>query len=111
MKKLLGLVVIVAAGIFAYTHFLNTPSASADERLLGDLEHRFEAASQSMALANRSAGATGIDTTADVEAARAAVRRVDGELQDLMGHLQSGSARQRAERLQEKIRAFRAAMD
>jgi hypothetical protein len=111
MKKVLGLALIVAAGIFAYTHFLNASPASADERLLGDLEHRFEAASQSMALANRSAGATGMDTTADIEAARAAVRRVDSELQELMGHLQSAPARQRAEKLQEKVRAFRAATD
>src|SRR5262245_41057187 len=111
MKKILGLALIVTAGIIGYTHFLQAPPASGDERTLGDLEHRFEAASQSMALANRSAGATGMDSTADVEAARLAVARIDDELQTVKGRLQSSAARERADRLQEKIRAFRAATD
>ena len=50
MKKLIGLSLIVAACIFGYTHFFSVPPASADESALGDLEHRFEAASQQMAL-------------------------------------------------------------
>lgn len=111
MRKLLGLCFVFALGIFGYTHFLQVPPASADERALDDLEHRFEAASQSMAMASRSAGATGIDTTSDIEAARAAVRRVDSELQALKGRLQTSAALQRADRLQEKVRAFRESME
>lgn len=111
MRKLLGLTLIVAAGIFGYTHFFNVPAASADESALGDLEHRFEAASQSMALASRSSGVSGMDTTADIEAARAAVRRVDSELQALKGRLESAAALQRADRLQERVRAFRESME
>jgi hypothetical protein len=111
MRKILGLSLIVAVGIIGYTHFLQVPPASADESALGDLEHRFAAASQSMALANRSSGVSGMDTTADVEAARIAVRRIDSELQVIKGRLESSAARQRADRLQEKIRAFRESME
>ena len=50
-------------------------------------------------------------TVASAEAARAAVRRVDAELQEVKGHLASSSARQRADRLQEKVRAWREAME
>ena len=111
MKKLVILSLIAVAGIIGYTRFLNARPASADDLALADLEHRFEAASQSMAMANRSAGVSGMDTTADIEAARIAVRRIDSELQELKGHLGAGSSRERADRLQEKVRAFREAME
>jgi hypothetical protein len=111
MKKLLLLAVVVAGGIFGYTHFLNAKPASPDEKILVDLERRFDAATQQMMRANSSAGATGMDTTSDVEAARSSVRRIEGELESVKGRLKSDAARQRADRLQEKVRAFRAATD
>ena len=111
MKKLLALVLVAAAGIFVYTHFVNAPPASADERALGDLEHQVDAATQMAMQANRSAGVAGIDSTADIEAARAKIGRVDAELQKMKPRLTSDPARRQAERLEEKIRAFRSAMD
>ena len=111
MKKLLLLAVVVAGGIFGYAHFLNARPASPEEKILVDLEHRFDKATQQMAMANSSAGVTGMDTTADVEAARSTVRRIDTELEALKGRLKSAAAIQRAERLQEKVKAFRAATD
>jgi hypothetical protein len=110
MKNLLLLVLVIGAGIFVYTHFLNAPPASADERALADLEHQFDAASQSAAQAGRSAGAAGLDSTADIEAARAKVGRLDAELQKMKPRLADDGARRRAERLEEKIRAFRSSM-
>jgi len=111
MKKILLFGLVVAAGILGYTHFLNARPASTDEKALADLEHQFDAANQQMAMASRSAGVSGMDSTADVEASRTAVRRVESELQALKERLTSTAARERADRLQEKIRAFRAATD
>ena len=111
MKRLLLLVLIAAGGIVGYRYFVNTPSASADVLVLADLEHQFDSANQSMMQANRSAGISGMDSTADIEAARIKVRRVEDELQSLKPRLASDASRQRAGRLQEKIRAFREATD
>ena len=111
MKKLLLLLLVVAGGIVGYSYFLNVPPASADERVLTDLEHQFDSANQSMMQANRAAGVSGMDSTADIEAARTKVRRLEGELQELKPRLASAASRQRADRLEEKIRAFREATD
>ena len=111
MKRLLLLVLVVAGGIVGYSYFLNAPPASSDERVLADLEHQFDSANQSMMQASRATGVSGIDSTADVEAARLRVRRLEGELQELKPRLVSDASRQRADRLEEKIRAFREATD
>jgi hypothetical protein len=111
MKKILGLVLVVAAGFGAYRYVLNVPEASAEESALAGLERQFDAATQQMMRASRSTGATGLDGTSEAEAARAAVRRVESELQRLQERLEPGPARQRADRLEEKIRAFRQATD
>jgi hypothetical protein len=110
MKKLL-LLVLVAGGIVGYSYFLNAPPASADERVLADLEYQFDAANQSMMQASRATGVSGMDSTADIEAARMKVGRLERELQELKPRLASDASRQRADRLAEKIRAFRAATD
>ena len=109
MKKMLLLLVAVAAGVIGYTHFLNARPASPDEQALASLESRFDKATPQMAMANSSAGATGMDTTADVEAARLSVNRIASELDTLKARLTSSAARERADRLQEKVRAFQAA--
>ena len=106
MKKFVTLALVVAAGFAGYHFFLNAPPASADERALAELERQFDAAAQSMLMAMRSAGSSGLDTTADVEAARSSVRRVKGDLERLKGGLATDAARARADRLMEKVRAF-----
>lgn len=111
MKKLLLLVLVVAGGIWGYTYFVNPAPASADDSVLADLEHQFDSANQSFMQANRSAGVSGMDSTADIESARVKVRRLETELQELMPRLGSDASRQRADRLAEKIRAFREATD
>jgi len=111
MKKLLLLVLVVSGGIVGYSYFLNAPPASADERVLADLERQFDSANQSMMQASRATGASGMDSTADIEAARTKVRRLESELQQLKPRLASDASRQRADSLEEKIRAFREATD
>ena len=106
MRKLITFALVVAAGFAGYHFFLNAPPASADERALADLERQFDLASQSMMTATRSSGASGLDTTADIEAARLSVRRVESDLNRLKGRLTTEAARVRAERLRDKVRAF-----
>ncbi len=106
MKKVLMLAVVLAGGIFGYTYFLNAPVAGADERDLANLEAQFAYANQSMMQATRSTGASGLDTTADIEAAIAKVRRVESQLREVKPRLASDASRQRADRLEEKIEAF-----
>jgi H2-forming N5,N10-methylenetetrahydromethanopterin dehydrogenase-like enzyme len=106
MKKLILLVLVVTAAIFGYKSFINPAPAAADERVLADLEHQFDTAARTMATALRSGGMSGMDTTADVEAARASARRVEAELQRIKPTLPSEAARRRAERLHETVKAF-----
>ena len=82
MKKAIVAVLFVVAGLLAY-NFATTgeltlvPSfaLSEDERQLKDLEARFKAARKEFAGAHRTAAVSGIDMTADAEAARRARER------------------------------------
>jgi len=109
MKKLILLALVLSAAIFGYKSFINPAPAAADERVLADLERQFDSAARTMATATRSSGMSGMDTTADVEAARISARRIDAELQRIKPTLPSDAARRRAERLHETVRAFLAA--
>ncbi|MFQ5702023.1 MAG: hypothetical protein ACE5HU_09285 [Acidobacteriota bacterium] len=111
MKKLLFLATLIAAGILGYNYFVHVTPASAEERALAELEHQFDSANSAMMQAGRTAGVSGIDTTADIEAARSSVRRVENKLKQLTGRLESASARARAERLERRIQEFRRKVD
>lgn len=111
MKQFLALILIVALAIFGWSHFLRVSPLSADESAVGQLEQRFDAASQAVELAKRSADVSGIDTTGDIESARIAVRRVESDLQVVSGRLKTDSARRRANLLQARIRDFLDAME
>ena len=99
MKKLAVVLVLAMAGLLAY-NFATTgeltlkPSftLSAEEEQLRDLERDFNAAKKSFAQAHRAAAVGGLDTTADVEAAKRAVRGISKDLQALKKKL-SGSSR------------------
>lgn len=104
MRKLVILAIVVAAGILGYNHFYDVKPASAEAKALTDLEHRLDAANDRMVQAGRAAGMAGIDTTADVEAAHAAIRRVEQDLQNLKGRLADDASRRRAAALEQRIR-------
>jgi hypothetical protein len=106
MKRLIMLTAVAACGIFGYTAFLNTPIAGAETRDMANLEAQFAAAHQSVMQASRSAATPGLDSTMDVEAARAKVRRVESQLQQVKPRLTSDESRKRADQLEEKIQAF-----
>lgn len=106
MKKLAALVLVLAACFLGYNYFFDAPPASAEGRALSELEVRFEAANQRLQQAGRSAGVAGMDTTADFEAAHAAVLRVQADLQQLKGRITDDPSRKKAAALDAKISAF-----
>ena len=85
-------------------------SLSEEEQELKELESRFDTARSRMAQANRAAGMTGMDTTADAEAAVRQVERVEKELKAVMARLSSESARKKATALQREIQDFKKSM-
>lgn len=113
MKKVLIVVILGVAALVAY-NFATTgklsliPSAalSTEDRELRDLEQRLESAKHQFAQAERAAGIGGLDTTGDVEAARAAVKRIQSDLAALTKRLTSPSSIREAESLSSAAAEF-----
>jgi hypothetical protein len=111
MKKLMLAVLLVgglAAGAFIWNSgtaagFDLTPSfmLTTEERQLRDLADELQAVRQRYAQAGRSAAIGGLDTTADIEAARSRLRDIEKELEDL--DLPEGRATAKAMELREAI--------
>ena len=117
MKKILIVVVIAVAGLIAY-NYVNTgeitviPSftLSEDERELKALEDRFNAAVRQYSQAGRTAGLSGLDTTADADAARRSVQQIDKDLKALRKRLSAESAIRKADELAASVRNFSASL-
>jgi hypothetical protein len=105
MRALITLLIMVAAGYLAYT-YLYVPMTD-EEKLVHDLDKRFDEASRSLLGAERSAGITGMDTTDEAELAIRRVRRIENELKNLKPTLKDESSKQKADELQGKIRNFK----
>ena len=74
MKKLI-LLVLVVLGVWVGVNYVRTgklslfpPAMSEEAQKLHDLQEELDAVNSQIAAAGRSAGMTGLDTTADVEA-------------------------------------------
>lgn len=113
MKKILVAIAILAAALIAYNYtttgnltLVPSLALSEDERALKGLEDRFSAATRQYSQASRTAGLSGMDTTADAEAALRSVRQIEKDLQALRKKLSSQSAAQRADYLAAAIREF-----
>ncbi|MCU0237348.1 MAG: hypothetical protein MUC72_09730 [Acidobacteria bacterium] len=105
MKKILVLIIIAAAGYFAYQNFIvgkQSEETGQVRALAGD----FAAIKQQLAQAERSAGATGMDTTSEANSAMGAAEALLKTLQELQGGLGEEEALQEAEELEAEIRAF-----
>ncbi len=105
MKGFITLLILVAAGYLAYT-YLYVPMTD-EEKLVHNLEKRFDEASRSLLGAERSAGMTGMDMTDEAELAIRRVRRIENELKNLKPTLEDVSSKQNAEELMAKIRNFK----
>ena len=117
MKKIVVVILVVVAGLITYNYVTTgklsvVPSftLSEDERELNALEDRFNADVKQYSQASRTAGLSGMDTTADAEAARISVREIGKELKPLQERLTTESATRRAENLSVAVREFSASL-
>lgn len=105
MKKLLVLVLVLAAGYTAYKKFVAAPP-SEEMKQVATLAEDFSLIKQQMTQAGRSAGATGLDMTSDVDSSLAAAETLLKKVQELKEGLAEDKALQRAEELEAQIQAF-----
>ena len=105
MKKLLVLILVLAAAYFAYQKFV-VGTMSDEQKQVQVLADGFAAAKQQMTQAGRSAGLSGMDTTADVDSVMGGVEALLGKLQTLRERLTEEKAVETADKLAEEMRAF-----
>jgi hypothetical protein len=105
MKKLFVLIVIVAAGYFAYQKFV-VNGVSEEQKQVQALADDFDAAKQRFAQAERSAGVSGMDTTGDIDGVIHAVDVLLGKLQTLQEKLSDDKAIAMAAQLAGELSAF-----
>ena len=113
MKKAVMAVVVILVGLLSYNYattgevkLIPSFSLSAEEQSVKDLKAQFEAAKRRYSQALRSAGLGGVDTTADVEAARRSAKELERELATLRKRLTDDRAIRNAEELVELVRTF-----
>jgi uncharacterized membrane protein YccC len=91
---LLVVIVVVLAALLAHNYVhtgrltLVPPPPFQAEQQLGQLEKRFDRARAQFEQPGRAAGISGVDTSADAEAARREVERIDAELKALRNQLE-----------------------
>ena len=92
-KKLIIGIVLAAVALIAFNFvstgeitLIPTTPLSAEARALNQLDARFVAATHRLNQAEKAAGASGIDTTADVQAAMSELDQIEKELKELKGN-------------------------
>ena len=106
MRNALIVVVLLVAGVVVYNYMSGGDGPPSDDQaMLEDLEYRFDEARKTMSGAGRSAGLTGIDTSADAESARLEIERILESAQKLAREADE-SVRPQAERLERTIREY-----
>lgn len=105
MKQFVVLVLIVAAGYFAYQKFV-AGEGSEEVKQVQALAGEFADIKQQMAQAERAAGATGMDMTGDADSAMGGAEALLKKLQELKEGLAEEKALQKAEELEGEIQAF-----
>jgi len=105
MKKLIVLILVLAAGYFAYQKFV-VRSQSEEQKQVQALADDFAAAKQQMAQAERSAGATGMDMTSDVDTTMGAAETLLKKLRELRENLKEEKALEMANELEAELQAF-----
>ena len=89
-KRFVLALVLAAAAVFAYNYIttgklalIPSKTMSDQEKELTDLEARLKAAVRQYTQAGRAAGMSGVDTTADAEAARVEIQEIQKRLDEL----------------------------
>ena len=105
MKKLVILILIAGAGYFAYQKFV-VNNLSEEQKQVQAIADEFSAAKQQMAQAERMAGASGVDTTSDIDSGLQAARSLLEKLQALQEKLTEDKAFEMADKLAAELNAF-----
>jgi hypothetical protein len=114
MKNIITLVVVVVVALVAFNYFstgefklLPGSSMSAEEQELNSLKGEFRRATQAYRQAGRSAGISGMDTTADAEAALQTVDSVEKEVKALRKRTDDPEARDKIDALLAEIKKYK----
>ena len=98
-----------AAALFAYNYItkgqltlIPSSTLSAQEKEIDDLEARLKTAMRQFAQAGRAAGLSGVDTTADAEAARLEMKDIQKRLDEL-GRKASGTAKEKVAKVKQEL--------
>ncbi len=108
-KKVILFIILIVIAFFVYNYFrtgqftLFPVSSSEGNHALKMLEDDFHNAAQSIAQAERSAAVSGLDTTSDVEAALASIRKIERELEMLERHADSDEMKAKIGKLKNEI--------
>jgi SMC interacting uncharacterized protein involved in chromosome segregation len=112
MKGFIAIVAFALAALLAYNYVhsgkltLIPSSMSKGEQQLQQLEKRLDNARRQFEAAGRAAGISGVDTTADAEAARRELERIETEFHTLRSQLED-TDKAAAEAVQRKIDDFK----
>lgn len=113
MKKLAAFVVVVVVGLLGYNYattgeikLVPSFSRSAEEQSVADLQERFDAAQRQFSQAHRAAGMSGIDTSAEADAAVNDVKRLKRDLAQLSKSLSEEKAKDLAADLASAVKEF-----
>jgi hypothetical protein len=105
MKKLFILILVVAAGYFAYQKFV-VNNLSDEQKQVQAIADEFSAVKQQMVQSERTAAAGGIDTTSDIDSGMQAAGSLLEKLQALQEKLTEDKAIAMAEKLAGELSAF-----
>ena len=94
---------VVTVAFLAYTYLT---SLTEEEKMVKTLAQEFDQAVGAFLRAQRTMAGTGMDTTSDIDDAVVKIKRVKRELSAFKSTLQEDSAKERASKLEEKIKEF-----
>jgi hypothetical protein len=115
MRKLLALIVFVGvvavgANVLLKGGLPTLKGLSAEQQQLADLDSDLRSVEKDWHAAERNAAISGLDTTADAEAAIADLERIDSKLTKIEHSLDSEVAKEAARKLRQRITDLRSQM-
>ena len=105
MKKIFGLVVIIAIVYLGYNHFFNRP-LTPDEREFKRIEDAYGSALSRYGRSNRMLSVSGMDITSDIEDVINTVEGLKKDLADLKDRVADDKLLQKVADLESKIEKF-----
>lgn len=114
MKNIVAIAVVVVVGLVAFNYFqtgefsfLPGGGLSEEERELNRLKGEFRRAAQSYRQAGRAAGVSGLDTTADLQAALQNVDGIERDLEGLRKRASDPEVRSKIDELLAEVRKYK----